>query len=194
MEPLIKPGIEVKISEDVQGHQLLDGFEGRYGRVSHLVAGEDRNSENPIWVVAVARSNYERKLMFSNATDSIDEVTCSWMPVPQNCLVLNEDDDATGIGIKKRRLDLESTKHLSHIPAITKQTLEDFRIRQHESAAETRSVPSVCVIVCFRDLHVQQNRGEHLAKFVPHMTQFFTKAQTLGKCDRYRYAKAMSAF
>lgn len=196
----VKVGVQVCINDLAKGHQLLDGFEGRYGIVSHLVAGEGLHSdEDTLWVVAIARSSYERKLLFSNATNSIDENTCSWMPVPQSFLdiVDSKEIDSNNISHinKKRRMENMDNVPLSHIPNITHQVRTDYNQRKEQEESinqldgdiHAKKLPSVCVIVCFRDLHSEQKRGEHLAKFVPHMNTFFNKAIKNGLCQRYRY-------
>jgi len=196
----ITVGALVRINENAKGRQLLDGFEGRLGRVSHLVAGEGSHKPDPLWVVAVARSDYTRKLLFSNATKSIDESTCSWLPIPQSCLELLDDDDNDNTTEddadhnKKRRID-GITEKLAHIPKVTSQVLQHYRRNKEQQGHNNGSgiplsnhqkLPSVCVIVCFRDLHSEQKRGEHLAKFVPHMITFFNKGINHGLCARYR--------
>jgi len=42
------------------------------------------------------------------------------------------------------------------------------------------SKTSVAIIVPFRDLHSSQNRSQHLARFLPHMTNFMSKQMAAG--------------
>jgi hypothetical protein len=46
----------------------------------------------------------------------------------------------------------------------------------------------VAVLVPFRDLHAQQQRAEHLQRFVPFMTQFLRR-----HCAQERYVRSIRA-
>jgi hypothetical protein len=48
--------------------------------------------------------------------------------------------------------------------------------------------PRVAVLVPFRDLHAQQQRAEHLQRFVPFMTQFLRR-----HCAQERYVRSIRA-
>lgn len=68
----------------------------------------------------------------------------------------DDDDSAAPPAVKRARLD---------------QPAPNF----------TKSKPSVAIIVPFRDLHPEQQRSAHLARFVPHMTKFLSKLQSQGR-------------
>jgi hypothetical protein len=44
---------------------------------------------------------------------------------------------------------------------------------------------NIAIIVPFRDLHVEQNRGKHLQRFVPHMIQFLKNLHRQSKVSDY---------
>lgn len=47
-----------------------------------------------------------------------------------------------------------------------------------EHTSFSKDKPSIAIIVPFRDLHPEQQRSAHLAKFVPHMRKFLQTLQT----------------
>ena len=52
-------------------------------------------------------------------------------------------------------------------------------------ASTTLPLPSVAIIVPYRDLHASQNRAKHLSKFIPYMKQYLGKLVTTNKIQDY---------
>eukprot|EP00970_Alexandrium_tamarense_P013622 scaffold3541_cov183-Alexandrium_tamarense.AAC.2 len=56
---------------------------------------------------------------------------------------------------------------------------------QQQQRKKQKEMPSVAIIVPYRDLHVAQNRAKHLNQFIPHMKQFLGKLVKQGKIEDY---------
>ena len=59
------------------------------------------------------------------------------------------------------------------------------RMMQQQQRKKQKKMPSVAIIVPYRDLHVAQNRAKHLNQFIPHMKQFLGKLVKQGKIEDY---------
>ena len=74
-------------------------------------------------------------------------------------------------------------------PIATKKRMTEERQQRKRaktsSQSSSSSLPSVAIIVPYRDLHVSQNRAKHLSKFVPYMKQFLGKLVTAQKIQDY---------
>jgi hypothetical protein len=136
-----------------------------------------------LWVIAVARTPLERRALKANPHGDDADVTCSWVPVPASLLepaTEPADDDGDGEGAQKKRPRL-----LSSAPHDLRAVAAAAVIDAAAADAGVKRLPAVCVIVCFRDLHSEQKRGAHLAKFAPHMEAFLAQGVAQGLLSRY---------
>lgn len=53
------------------------------------------------------------------------------------------------------------------------------------SSTSSSSLPSVAIIVPYRDLHASQNRAKHLSKFIPYMKHYLSNLVTNNKLQDY---------
>eukprot|EP00985_Skeletonema_marinoi_P020034 scaffold11714_cov123-Skeletonema_marinoi.AAC.2 len=54
-----------------------------------------------------------------------------------------------------------------------------------QTSQSSSTLPSVAIIVPYRDLHTSQNRAKHLSKFIPYMKQYLTNLITTHKIQDY---------
>ena len=185
------PGQAVRVRETAEIDPLVRRFAGRAGRCSHPVASYDSaslsSSGDTLWVVAFARTPLERRALKANPHGDDAEAACSWVPVPASLLeAVNEEtaedsDSDAGVGSQLKR------------PRLLPPTQQDLTSIANAAVADaaavdtaTERLPAVCVIVCFRDLHSEQKRGAHLAKFAPHMEAFLAEGVAQGLLARYK--------
>jgi len=92
----IDPGKRVRIG--ACGDLVVGPFAGRLGRVSHPVPGHSADGgSSPVWVVAVARSHMERRLLKANPHGNHYENASSWVPVPASLLEIVSDDEGGAV-------------------------------------------------------------------------------------------------
>lgn len=71
-------------------------------------------------------------------------------------------------------------------PIATKvKMIQKQRQKKKLKTSQSSTLPSVAIIVPYRDLHVSQNRAKHLSKFVPYMKQYLGKLVTNNKIQDY---------
>jgi len=183
------PGQAVRVRETAVVDPLVKRFAGRLGRCSHPVANHDSagwsSSGNTLWVVAFARTPLERRALKANPHGDDAEAACSWVPVPASLLeataeqAAQDQDSDAGVSSQLKRTRLLSPDQ-QDLHSVACAAVADAAT---DGAADKR-LPAVCVIVCFRDLHSEQKRGAHLAKFAPHMETFLAEGVAQGLLSR----------
>lgn len=193
--PTFAPGARVTVT-GTSG--FAQQFHGRSGRLSHLVAGEaGGGSGDELWVVAVARSQHERRRINANPYGNHPEASCSWVPVARSQLTVADEPpeshvtwdldavaqaairDAGESPHKRPRLGSDpATGAAPAAPAALAAPVAPVAPAVAAAAAEglAADAPMTAVIVCFRDLHPEQNRGAHLAQFIPHLERVLGKS------------------
>eukprot|EP00934_Nitzschia_sp_Nitz4_P006904 Nitzschia sp. Nitz4//scaffold315_size20666//6259//7425//NITZ4_008642-RA/size20666-processed-gene-0.3-mRNA-1//-1//CDS//3329547489//6894//frame0 len=123
---------------------------------------------------------------------TVSEVADPWMAKARSEANQKKEKDR-GSSTKKRKDESEegsskrprpssekhvsSSSHTKPVPAPASSAIDSLL-----SLADTTSV---AIIVPYRDLHVEQKRAAHLAKFVPHMIQFLGSLQKQGKVSDF---------
>ena len=165
---MLKEGCMVRVSAEAKDEPLIGRYANRQGRLSHLVAGQaskrrrlsvagdsaSGSDQDLMWVVAIARTPTERRQQRSNPYSSFQEYACNWVPVPARLLSTLEP--------------ASNSTSASLAPSLSPAAIS--------AAAVSDVQPPVALIVCFRDLHAEQRRSEHLARFVPFMESFLCSA------------------
>ena len=143
----------------------------------------DDDDELPAgWTKAYSRS--QKRYFWSH----IETKTSQWHPPTKE-----EIDDplkAKRIADEKARLEREQLERekaekrkLAQIAGgSSKKKSKKSAVKEVDSDEDTAGftlaeTTNVAVIVPFRDLHPEQNRSEHLKKFVPHMIEFLRRQQ-----------------
>mmetsp|Transcript_64833 Transcript_64833/g.76113 ORF Transcript_64833/g.76113 Transcript_64833/m.76113 type:complete len:402 (-) Transcript_64833:461-1666(-) len=88
----------------------------------------------------------------------------------------------TGLGISVNSISNKSSKHTAGASASSAKKRQSGTNAGNIDLSESSNV---AIIVPFRDLHPEQNRSKHLAKFLPHMTSFLSKLVKAGKCQDF---------
>ena len=151
---MVAPGDVVTVTTPPPG-DAFEGFRGRVGVVQYAVPGG-----GGAWVVAVERLACER---------ATSHVLCA----PENAFEF--------LALAPSALEVVDDGGAALRPSYRPGERYDKRRRVDRGLTARRKAKRVGVIVPFRDLHAEQHRAAHLAKFVPHMATFLG-----GCCEDYR--------
>lgn len=144
--------------------------------------------------------------MKANPYGGDPEYACSWIPLPASeleVIVHGDDERSTKRSCTGAVLIGGASSYIEEpsIDEITQAALNDaglsavgdvlprnrrLIVGSGAAAGQPPAAPSVCVIVCFRDLHAEQKRREHLTQFVPHMMHFLGRGVDEGRCARFQ--------
>ena len=145
----------------------------------------------------------ERRSHRANPYGDHPESACEWLPLPQSRIeltgsaipegdmediavlaaaVLADDREKRGVEAPPAAPASSASSSVSSSPSSSSRPAK----RQRVEAPPAGGPGSVAVVVCFRDLHAEQKRGEHLKQFVPYMEKYFAQAVGAGLCTDFK--------